>query len=405
MRRAVVIAAAVLALGGLATAARADEPTTTSGAWKGSTLIPGTDPFFEGCDANDVCGEFVRQAVLAGTPRITVSFGLEIVTTTEGCTLPTNPAPAGPFSSPARFNKPLTFECNGTYDLFAKGTTAGSEPHNLNRRLVVADPAPNVGAPVATVGSNRSVAVSWEPLQNPPKDFRGYLVVRSVGGTTALVATLSPAETGWTDTAVPAEGGAIAYAVRTRRAGAAPADGDVTSSGAAADPVEVAPASAGGGSGGGTGGSTGGGDTGGGGTGGGGGGRDGTGGGGSGGGGVGGTGGGGGGGGPSLSTQEFRVPRVGTPSRSFFPPLLSPPVDAGFEEELPFDDRELGTEEGALADEASEPFETAPGRGLAIPIATGLVLAVWALHLRYLARAGRPQYMAADDDLAEIIIY
>jgi hypothetical protein len=99
------------------------------------------------------------------------------------------------------------------------------------------------------------------------------------------------------------------------------------------------------------------------------------------------------------------VPRVGTPSRNFFPPLLAPPeVDTGFDEDLPFEDREAGDEEAVLPDDelASGPLsERLPGRGLVVPVATGLVLAVWALHLRFLARASRPEYV--DDDRVEIL--
>ncbi len=101
-----------------------------------------------------------------------------------------------------------------------------------------------------------------------------------------------------------------------------------------------------------------------------------------------------------------RVPRTGTPSGSFFPPLLSPPTpeEPGFSEELPFEDEEEpGEAEAVLPDEdqASGPFEAAPGRGLMVPAATGLVLAVWAMHLRFLARAAKPSY-AGQGELPEL---
>jgi hypothetical protein len=95
---------------------------------------------------------------------------------------------------------------------------------------------------------------------------------------------------------------------------------------------------------------------------------------------------------------------VGTPSRNFFPPLLAPPADTGFSEELPFGDREPGEQDAALPDDelASGPLsERLPGRGLVVPVATGLVLAVWALHLRFLARAAQPEYV--DDQRIEIL--
>jgi hypothetical protein len=40
-----------------------------------------------------------------------------------------------------------------------------------------------------------------------------------------------------------------------------------------------------------------------------------------------------------------------------------------------------------------------------ISIAAGLVLAVWALHLRYLVRASRPEFREPDGDIADIVMY
>ena len=77
----------------------------------------------------------------------------------------------------------------------------------------------------------------------------------------------------------------------------------------------------------------------------------------------------------------------------FFPALLAPPVDTGFNEELPYDLDGQGDDELAGESPGSDPVSALPGRGLAIPIAVGLVLAVWALHLRFLARAARPEYV------------
>jgi len=86
---------------------------------------------------------------------------------------------------------------------------------------------------------------------------------------------------------------------------------------------------------------------------------------------------------------------VGTPSRGFGPPLLSPPED-GFEDRLPFADEEPGGAEAV-------PPGAGPGRGLVIPFATGLVMAVWALNLRALSRLARPQFVDADDDQGEVL--
>jgi hypothetical protein len=407
------ILAASVALVGVAESARADD-TISTGEWAGSTLVPNPRP--ESCDLDDICGLFKFGGIL----NVDITFRVDAVATSPGCAIPTAAA-TNNRKSPASFHRALSFECNGTYrtEATAKRHIQG-DSRKLDRTVTVAEPAPDVAAPAATAGDGRSVVVSWSSLANPPKDFRGYVVLRTLAGTTERVASLSPSDTSWVDMDPPASGGSVTYQVRTRRAGANPADpaDEVTSAGATSAPIDVAPAS------GGTGGS-------------GGGGTGGTGGGGTGGTGGGGTGGGTGGGGtdagsgdtdggsggfggsisgrrrsgtgasPDLSSPSFRVPRVGTPSRNFFPPLLAPP-DEGFEDRLPYEDREPGEEAAVLPDDlTSGPFERAPGRGLVIPLAIGLVLAVWALHLRFLARMAQPAYaeVVVDDDPPELVVY
>src|SRR5690606_13028872 len=83
-----------------------------------------------------------------------------------------------------------------------------------------------------------------------------------------------------------------------------------------------------------------------------------------------------------------RAPRLGQPSQANFPPLLTPD-DGGFEEEIDYGDRTLAGEESG--DELSSLFyEEDTGRGMAVPVATGFVLAAWAFHLRFLAKAAKP---------------
>jgi len=399
-----ILAASVL-LVGVADSARADD-TITTGEWAGSTLVPNPRP--EECDLDDICGRFEFNGIL----NVDISFRVDAVATSPGCAIPTAAA-TNNRKSPASFHRALSFECNGTYrtEATAKRQIQG-DSRKLDRTFTVAEPAPDVAAPAVSGGDGRSVAVSWSSLANPPKDFRGYVVLRTLAGTTEHVASLPPSDTSWVDLDPPAGGGSATYQVRTRRAGANPADpsDEVTSAGATSAPIDVAPVP--GGTGGGSGGSgTGGGGGTGGGSGGGsgGGGTDG---------GAGGTDGGSGGSisgrrrsgtgaSPELASPSFRVPRVGTPSRNFFPPLLAPP-DEGFEDRLPYEDREPGEEEAVLPDDlASGPFDQAPGRGLVIPLAVGLVLAVWALHLRFLARVAQPAYaeVAVDDDPSELVVY
>lgn len=386
------VPAAVLLLGSLlgappAAAQQADGP------WAGSML---TSPAATASPTVDLTAEFRRtyadrtltqeRRVIAST-SVTAPAGLP-----PGCSSSVGSTSIAKTGSIHRTRATLSTSCNGTYRIEATAalqercreicvTWRPIDSVTLQGDIDVAAPPPPVAAPTATA-VGRAVTVSWTPLAIP--DAIGYRVERvSASGTTTTLATIDdPAAATYTDDDPPAEGGATTYNVYGRRA----APGGEVSGPAAGASTDVSPvAGPGGGGGGGDGGAPGGGAPGGGGTGG-----DGAAGGGTG----GGAGGGGGsvivgGGGPSI-----RVPRVGTPSRSFFPPLLAPPVDAGFEDELPFD-AEPGEEDPVLPDElATETVrEELPGRGLAIPMATGLVLAVWALHLRFLARASRPQYL------------
>ena len=127
------------------------------------------------------------------------------------------------------FNRALGYECNGTYKQVALAqvpvATSSTQLRALDRTYTVVDPAPDVAPPTATVAeSDRSVAVAWTPLPNPPKDFRGYVVLRTARRATTERGRepLPAGQTTWTDTDPPAAGGAFTYQVRTRRAGADP---------------------------------------------------------------------------------------------------------------------------------------------------------------------------------------
>lgn len=385
----------------------------TSGPWNGSSLVPDPRP----CDGDDLCGQLQREAsALFGRRSISATFAIETVATSDGCAAPAAPAPLPATPSPAVFDRPLAFECNGTYrTIVSASANISGGTVTLDRTVVVAAPGPDVDG-VSATATDGGVLVTWAAPAGAPKDLRGYHVVRTDGGGTRVpLATLTAADTSFTDADPPASG-PFTYEVRTRRPGANPADpaDEVTSAGAASAPLDLTPPG-GGGDGGGDGDGGDGGD-GGGGSGGSGGAGGGSGGGGSGGagggsgGGSGGTGGSGGSSGrpggsaPSFSSPAFRVPRVGTPSRNFFPPLLAPPAEPDtFEGLLPYEEREPGAEEAELpADLAALPVEETIGRGLLIPFAAGLLMAVWALHLRYLARVARPEYTDGDVD---IVVY
>ena len=278
-----------------------------------------------------------------------------------------------------------TLPCNGEYGIrvdavYRPRPFGQDEEATLLGSVRVAAPPPEVPK-ASAVDDGGTVVVSWTPVADAdkPADFLGYRVERRVGeGDWEPLATkLASDKRSFNDSAPQAGGGTVTYRVRTRRA--APPTGEAVSDGVTAElgatptvPPGTDPGTSvpGGTDGGATGGGTAGTD-------------GGT---------TGGTGGGGGGGGGVTRRGRTgigtRAPRLGTPSQANFPPLLTPD-DGGFEEEIDYGDRNLaGEEEG---DELSSLFyEEDTGRGMAVPVATGFVLAAWAFHLRFLAKAARP---------------
>jgi hypothetical protein len=386
MRRTVVLlATAALGLIG-PWAALADE-SIESGPWTGSALDPGPTRF---ADANEIglSGSFTR------TPYRTfdVEVRAERAEPAPMCQVTGSgrfePDPPSDPTDGFDFAHALTAPCNGTYlvEAVARTTNNLTLPESvaiLDRTVTVVVPPPDVTAVDAVEGANRAVTVSWAAVSPRPADHLGYLVVRTLSDGSTTVFEVGDV-TQVVDSSPPAAGGAMTYAVVARRSGAT-SGSEVRSVNPTTKTVTVSAAPAGSG-GSGTGGT----------------GRTPA---------SGGTGGtGGSGGAPSGPVRiggrpsgGISVPRVGTPSRNFFPPLLAPPVeDTGFDAELPFEDREPGEEEAIVDDElAGDLSERLPGRGLVVPLATGLVLAVWGLHLRFLARAGRPVYV--DGDRIEIL--
>ncbi len=322
-----------------------------------------------------------------------------------GCSMPGDVV-SGSARTPTSFGADLGFGCNGSYSVTAIAETTddnGFLPHDEATRsgsVSVAMPAPTVTG-VGAVGAGRSITVTWNDMRYAAADLSGYIVERQIdNGSFTQVGSLSAGETSFTDTALPAQGGAATYRVSSTRPSP---DRRLTSqsSSSSATPF-VADQSAGGGDGTTPGTTPGGGSSGDGSTPGGGvpgdGSTPGT------------TAGGGttpgsnspgpsrpGGGRPGGSVA---TPRLGI-SGSFLPPLLRPSVtaisdpstlDDGFEEALPYGDAEPGAEDPVLPDDelASLFSDGSAGRGMIIPVATALVLAVWAFHLRFLARISRP---------------
>jgi hypothetical protein len=374
MRRVLAtMATAVLIVLVLATSASADE-SINSGTWAGSYLNPQPGPNTTG--EVSVSGAFKR---FLGS----ISLQFTVATSEGGCAVP-NPPPAPAAASPRQVAAALTVQCNGVYTVRVDARSQFGDTAYLDQAIVVEMPAPTVTG-VTAVADGRSIEVSWDDMLAAAPDISGYVVERRIGDAPfEEIATPAPDEQTYTDDALPTKAGEATYRVRTVR----PVPGGTVtsqSSEEAATPFVAAPAGSGatGGSGG-AGGSS---DA--------------------------GTGGGDGGtpgadaatpddasGGSAASggSGGVRAPRA-TFSGTFLPPLLRPTaanvrptttttVDGGFDETLPYD-TESGAEDPTLADDemASTYTDGTAGRGMVIPVATALVLAMWAVHLRMLARA------------------
>ena len=296
--------------------------------------------------------------------------------------------------------------CNGTYAFRIMGIVdrqvIADDVAVVHGTVDVAAPPANVAKAGATFESG-SVTITWTPLSSTPPDFLGYRVERREGGEwKALTTNLGPNAKSFVDSSPPSAAEAV-YRVRARRSGPR---GEVASVGGGTATVDLpgsgtgttvpgdgssttVPGGGDGGADGGAGGADGGAD------------------GGTGTGADGGSGGSsgdrrGGSSGPQARGRTgigTKAPRLGTPSQANFPPLLTP--DAGFDEEIDYGDRSLAGEEG---DELSSLFyEEDTGRGMAVPVATGFVLAAWAFHFRFLAKAARPLPVAAPGREPELL--
>ncbi|MFL6205183.1 MAG: hypothetical protein ACJ739_07500 [Acidimicrobiales bacterium] len=385
MRRLAALLAAAVGILLVATPALADEAIPSGSPWGGSTV---TRP--------DAVTSPIVQITITGRIQNNsdLSYSEPIVAVTlsdnpqTGCDLaPAGPATRATLTGPTftpntvvptwkRYaytaDVPFSPERNGDYRVFV----CINGERRLDTVAQVRLPAPAVSNLVATA-SGHEVDLTWDDVRVLAPDLSGYRIERSLGGDFEAVDTIGAESPSYADTSLPPEGGEATYRVIALRPGVA--DGPASNTAAATyEPGASDPSApgAGGGAGPGGGGATPSGAS------------------------AGTSGSSGGSGSRAGSATRpgrsrgpaIKIPRVGTPSRNFFPALLAPPADTGFSEQLPYDvsdgGDELAGEELGGADGAS----ALPGRGLAIPIATGLVLAVWALHLRFLARAARPEY-------------
>ncbi len=240
------------------------------------------------------------------------------------------------FLFPATATSPA---CNGTYVAVVTATTEppGRPPDDvLARTLLVAIPPPPVLALQSTVNPDRTVALSWDPLAEPPLDHTGYLIERSpAGGEWEPRATVTPDVTSHADGDVPAAGGEFAYRVRAVRVGAT-ADATVASSDAVTVTASIPAAR------------------------------------------------------PPVRRRSSRRSSTTAPPTTF---------DVVPESEVP-ESTEPGEDDPVLPDDADalggpiveHAGSGVDGRALAVPAATALVLVVWAAHIRYVAHlAARPR--------------
>jgi hypothetical protein len=301
------------------------------------------------------------------------------------CSVPEIPAPA-PATTRVPFDVTPPFECNGSYPVAITGTAnGGGGTATLNRTFVVAMPAPAVTG-VAVKLDGDAVDIRWDDMTAQAKDLTGYQVTRQVGtAAPKVVAEVQPRADGTIpttarDTDLPDDGvltyqvvavrshtgpgpaGQGSRAAITREGEPAPAPGD--GPGTPGEGPGDAPVADGAGSPPGDG---------------------------------------------SAPATGGQRPSRGAPPRvgingTFRAPALGPispggragsttstTIDTGFEEDLPYDPVDGPLEAQTPDDELAAFFnEDSAERGMAIPIATALVLAVWAFHLRVLARAARP---------------
>jgi hypothetical protein len=367
---------------------REDDPR-----WAGSAFVA---PFDTGVHSTDV-----EQVTVAGRFRFARDTTVRVTVVVEpaapigsSCThddppeLATQPQPTEGVRADYRFETSLELPCNGRYRIWATGRAyagpdfpepAATSPDLIADLTVAAPPPPVTGLRAARAGD--AVRLHWEPVTAAPPDFLGYEISRGIDGDSEreVLTTLGPDASTWLDERPPENRDGLVYRVASLRT--AP-DGSALR---APEPAEtlVAPeelADPGTGGGGDT--PTGGPD--------------------------------GSGGEPGLASPgAVPSPVEGgdrtTPTLAPRSPLSSPvggppspsaatgtravaaPFDDGFDDELPYAAGAPGGARPAVGGSANSVRYTddaTAGEAMLTPIATALVLAMWAVHLRRLARLG-----------------
>lgn len=388
-------AAAGVALGllVLAPAALADfRGPIEDGGWAGSRI----DTPERVSIPNQTLTAVIKDPNPLARPDVLVTFGRAPGIPSECSVVSGEAVPGSSGSGGTLYSVTTSVDCNGAYpyvfEASVSGVTGRSYMPALSSTLTVeVPPAAVAGVSAALIEGTRNVRVSWDAAADPAPDFLGYVVQRRLGaGQWTDVAEARPKATSLVDNEVPAEGGEYTYRVLARRSGVGrelesaqgatdrvtlPAGDPGTSTTLPGDPGPTVPGDPGGP-----------------------GGTDGT--------GApppdGGT---GAPGKPNVIKGSARpritprAPNLGSPAQSNLGILLNRPPgldddsgdgDGGYDEALDYGDPSI---DGSLADEeeGSSIFYAGERRGLAIPVATGFVLFAWAIHLRFLARASRPE--------------
>jgi hypothetical protein len=389
-------AAAGLSLLVLAPTASSETREITSGFWAGSRL---TTPSKVAVPNEPLAGYVKRDGTFLPTLNVTITMERAPGIPTACTVAVGQPDRDDNTSEGLPVWAHTTVSCNGAYPY----TIAASDkpplsatrtmPPLTSTLLVEVPPQPVNGVTASVAEGSRNVTVTWTASASPALDFLGYRVERRLGsGQWVTVGSVEKGTTSMVDDTVPADPGEYAYRVRGRRAGATgnevpSAEGNVDKvTLAAGDPSSsTSTTTAGGGTDGGTTPTN----------------PDGS----------------GGVTTPSTTADGKLIPKIvnsgtkrgrvnGTPApglgsstQNGLGVLLTPVKgelsgeddDGGFGETLPFGDPSI---DGSLADEedgSSLFYEGTGGRGMAVPVAVGFVFFAWAIHLRFLARAARPE--------------
>ena len=385
-RRRLLSGAALVGVGLVLALPRAEAQVALPRSWAGTHV---TTPSSSTSPDVAITAEWHHAGKVSVTTWLTTPPGLPIGCTDAGESQLTTSTSTDSAQKITTSSASVNIPCNGTYSYRLEGQgltpilTTETQPLSGSIDIAVT-PAPITGVTATADGDSR-VALSWSAPSSPPPDFAGYQVQRQGDhGQWTTIATLDPGQHRYTDTSAPTTGGAVSYRVLGRRPGphgellsddsghaSATLPTTTTSSGPSGSTPSTTPGSTPGpGAPGGTkGGSTGTIRT------------------------------------PALTGPLNKgntgigvtAPGVGSGTPSF--PALPGETDSGSsstQSQLPYgstgDGLGAGSESGGLS---SAFYQQGSGRGMAVPVATGFVLAAWAFHLRFLARAARPAKVTA----------